>query len=198
MTDKDLDQLLAEGRDEAGDSIVAELGDLRDDAEPSPSFTARVMRDVEGRRRGLLARARDVVLRPRTLRFNVAMALPLGVAATLIVAVVLRDGDPRPATTRDRAASIDAPSDEAVMVSFRLAAPGAQRVAVAGDFNDWNVRAAHLSDGDGDGIWTVTIPVDRGRHAYMFVVDDQTWLVDPDADSVQPDGFGGQNAVLRL
>ena len=38
----------------------------------------------------------------------------------------------------------------------------------------------------------------RGRHQYMFVVDDQEWQTDPRADVRVDDGFGNQNAVVFL
>ena len=198
MSDKELEELRAGDGAEGDDPIDAALAGLRDEAGPGPSFTARVMQEIDRRERGWLARARDAVLRPRVLRFNVVMALPLGVAATLLVALLVRGGEPGAPAATGPAQAAEAAPPRAVLVSFRLPAPGAERVAVAGDFNDWDVHRAPLRDDDGDGIWTGTVAVEPGRYAYMFVVDGETWVVDPAAAATQPDGFGGHNAVLRL
>ena len=86
---------------------------------------------------------------------------------------------------------------DAVMVRFVLVAKGAQRVTLAGDFNGWSTDATPLVDQRRDGRFVATVPLPRGDHRYMFVVDGQ-WQTDPTADLRRPDGFGGENAVLRL
>ena len=78
-----------------------------------------------------------------------------------------------------------------------MEAPGAQSVAVAGDFSEWEPTFA-LDDADGDGVWTGRVPVRPGVHSYMFLIDGAEWQTDPNADSYQDDGFGNQNAVLAI
>jgi hypothetical protein len=88
--------------------------------------------------------------------------------------------------------------DEVVVyVQFALNAPGAQSVAVAGDFDEWT--GSHtLEDADGDGIWTGRVPLQPGVHAYMFLVDGSTWTTDPEAQRYAEDGFGNRNAILAV
>jgi 1,4-alpha-glucan branching enzyme len=82
-------------------------------------------------------------------------------------------------------------------VRFALSAPGAKGVSVAGSFNGWDAGANLLDDGDGDGVWTVTIPLPAGRHEYLFVVDGTRWMLDPSAPRAA-DGFGGVNSAVTV
>jgi hypothetical protein len=65
-------------------------------------------------------------------------------------------------------------------VLFVVPALGASRVAVVGDFNAW--EETPLSDENGDGIWTASIPLSPGRYEYAFVIDGRWWGQDPSAD----------------
>lgn len=60
---------------------------------------------------------------------------------------------------------------------FTLAAPGAKGVSVVGDFSAWQPIA--LFDHDGDGVWSVTVALPRGRYEYAFIVDGRWVGQDP-------------------
>jgi len=87
-------------------------------------------------------------------------------------------------------------------VLFVLPALDAANVAVVGNFNAWEGTA--LSDPDGDGIWTASVPLSPGRYEYAFIIDGQWWGQDPLADeyiqsfgeysSVRYIGRGGDDA----
>lgn len=84
-----------------------------------------------------------------------------------------------------------------VYAEFVLRAPEADSVAVAGTFTDWRPSVA-LRDPDGNGVWSARVPLEAGRHEYMFVVDGQRWVTDPNAERYAEDGFGRRNAVLAV
>jgi hypothetical protein len=65
------------------------------------------------------------------------------------------------------------------LVRFIFVAPGASRVAVAGDFNRWSPRATPLVAAESGGVWAVTVALAPGRHRYAFVVDDTQWVREP-------------------
>jgi hypothetical protein len=88
-------------------------------------------------------------------------------------------------------------SEQPVVVRFMLEARGARQVTVAGSFNEWNTDALKLDDINHDGVFVATVPLPAGIHEYMFVVDGE-WVTDPAASERRPDGFGRQNALLRL
>jgi hypothetical protein len=87
-------------------------------------------------------------------------------------------------------------------VLFVLPALNAENVAVVGNFNAWEGTA--LSDPDGDGIWTASVPLAPGRYEYAFIIDGRWWGQDPLADeyiqsfgeysSVRYIGRGGDDA----
>lgn len=60
---------------------------------------------------------------------------------------------------------------------FTVAALGAKEVALVGDFSAW--QPISLFDHDGDGVWSVTVALPRGRYEYAFVVDGRWVGQDP-------------------
>jgi hypothetical protein len=85
-------------------------------------------------------------------------------------------------------------SSEGALFSFK-APTGAKAVYLAGEFNGWRPDLDLMSDEDGDGVWTITYPLDSGTYQYKFVADGQ-WFQDPNNPEAAPDGFGGNNSVL--
>jgi hypothetical protein len=85
---------------------------------------------------------------------------------------------------------------QAQAVRFTVAAPGAQRVSLVGDFNEWNPGATALRDSS--GTWTVVIPVAPGRHQYGFVIDGSRWIPDPAAPQSADADFGSPNSVVYV
>lgn len=115
--------------------------------------------------------------------------------------VAMRPREVTMASDRERATTditATAAEPKTVPVRFVLPAHGAHAVAVAGDFNRWQPQDASLRDDDGDGVFVGTLRLLPGTYAYMFVVDGERWVSDPYATNVRDDGFGHQNAVLRI
>ncbi|HUI05995.1 MAG TPA: glycogen-binding domain-containing protein [Verrucomicrobiae bacterium] len=78
-------------------------------------------------------------------------------------------------------------------IEFKLHAPRAKSVGVAGSFNAWDATKTPLrSDNGGD--WRATLALAPGRHEYRFVVDGH-WVTDPAAEETAPNPFGGRNSV---
>ncbi|MEM9378962.1 MAG: alpha amylase N-terminal ig-like domain-containing protein [Planctomycetota bacterium] len=73
----------------------------------------------------------------------------------------------------------------------------AENVALAGGFNGWS-QTEHPMKRGADGRWSVELDVPSGVWSYKFVVDGARWIADPDNPDREPDGFGAENAVLRL
>lgn len=51
-------------------------------------------------------------------------------------------------------------------------------VALAGPFNNWSTTANPMTKDD-DGVWSIVVNLDPGKHEYKFVVDNQ-WIADPE------------------
>lgn len=84
------------------------------------------------------------------------------------------------------------------LVHFQLHAPGAQRVELVGDFNNWTPGAIRLQGPDASGHWTANVELPEGHYEYQFLVNGKTWVTDPNATSHRPDGFGRDNAVVDV
>jgi hypothetical protein len=82
-----------------------------------------------------------------------------------------------------------------VFVQFRLDAPDAGGVRLAGSFTGWEPE--HTLHQMAPGIWSILVPLEPGVHDYVFVVDGEEWVVDPAAPAVD-DGFGGVNSRLSV
>jgi hypothetical protein len=83
----------------------------------------------------------------------------------------------------------------AVYVQFRLEAPNAEQVMLAGSFTDWKPR--YRLHETAPGVWSILVPLPPGVHDYTFVVDGSQWIPDPHAPQV-PDHFGGANSRLTI
>ncbi|MBN1504413.1 MAG: alpha amylase N-terminal ig-like domain-containing protein, partial [Candidatus Eisenbacteria bacterium] len=82
---------------------------------------------------------------------------------------------------------------------FTFSPPGrAESVTLAGSFNNWSREAQPMTLNPATGAWTVTIELMEGEYQYKFVVDGSKWFQDPAQELKAPDGFGGDNSVLRV
>jgi hypothetical protein len=176
------------------EDLVSRLASLRETT-PPPSLVPRVMQRIAEPARATLW---TWLRRPRRFELQLSpLALGgLAVAGLLLVALVARA--PRPASVASgRPTAAAAAQAEVVLVRFVLVTPGAHRVALAGDFNDWASGHTLLEDVDGRGTFAANLWLPRGAHEYMFVVDGQ-WVPDPSAPARAPDGFGRTNSRLWL
>lgn len=194
------DMLPPDGADEARAwETLLERSGLRETRAPA-GLEARVMRALPaGGPAPALRRAARWLLQPRSVRVRPVTA---GLAAAALAALLLvRPTAGPPERTGDAAgppvAGVTA-TPAPVYVQFTLSAPAARTVAVAGDFNGWSASTHLLRDPDGDGVWTVMVPLAPGIHEYMFVVDDERWVTDPRAADHLDDGFGMRNAVITV
>ena len=83
-----------------------------------------------------------------------------------------------------------------IPVEFRCEAPGAEKVYLAGDFNDWRAGELRL-DRDENGVWRIELHMAPGRYEYRLIVDGE-WQDDPHAATRVPNQFGTSNCVLEI
>ncbi len=168
------------------------------------SFTPEVMRALpEGTKESLPRTSRgrlpsrndwkgfrDFFFRERMVRWNMAAAL-----ATVFLAVVILGGVL--SYRKDMQSPYSNSSGSAVTARFKFYSPDAKRVSIAGDFNKWNIDEGTMKR-RGKGTWTIEIPLTPGAYNYMFVVDGDVWVTDPEAEAYRDDGFGYKNSVVRV
>jgi len=83
-----------------------------------------------------------------------------------------------------------------IPVDFRyLADRELKSVNLAGGFNNWNKGATPMRLG-ANNVWTTRLTLAPGKHYYKFVIDGETWIVDPKAKKNEDDGNGNVNSVV--
>jgi len=86
---------------------------------------------------------------------------------------------------------------EKPQVMFKLFAPNAKSVYVAGTFNKWVTDETSAMKKLDSGIWIKIIPLPEGTYRYKFVVDG-VWRQDPANTVTEGDSMGGKNSVLSV
>ncbi|HCT29344.1 MAG TPA: hypothetical protein DIW31_01100 [Bacteroidales bacterium] len=71
----------------------------------------------------------------------------------------------------------------------------AQRVYVAGSFNNWNPDELKMSRTKSG--WVLPMFLREGTHAYKFIIDG-TWIIDPANSVSRPDGRGNINSFVGI
>jgi len=82
------------------------------------------------------------------------------------------------------------------VVRFELADAQAQKVCIAGSFNDWRPDVSEMVR-IGDGKWWKDLSLSPGEYEYRFVIDGN-WVTDPECPQERENGFGEKNSVLRV
>ncbi|HEX6573530.1 MAG TPA: glycogen-binding domain-containing protein [Gemmatimonadaceae bacterium] len=85
-------------------------------------------------------------------------------------------------------------------VHFILVNDAADQVFLVGDFNGWSKTQTPLVRAANKSSWTVSVPLQQGRHEYAFVVKDDSgehWVADPLVPAVEDD-FGTESSIVRV
>ena len=81
-------------------------------------------------------------------------------------------------------------------VLFKVHAPAAANVSVAGTFNDWEPAAIKLGY-NSNGVYTTMVLLPLGRYEYKYVVNGE-WRNGADGSEQTPNAFGTANNVLHV
>ena len=107
------------------------------------------------------------------------------------------------AETPELGASVNKSVATVTGVTFRVWAPNAKAVAVAGDFNNWSTTSLPLAKEPGspwNGIWTATVAAARPGDAYKYFITPSlgaaVWKKDPRARQVRTQSDGTQASVI--
>ena len=166
-------------------------------ATPLPAAEARrraIARAVTEGQRGRRAAGLGTWFEP-TLSLRPAVALAAAIALFAGGAFVARWIESRPGRMPALGRSAAAPS-AARAVRFVFVDRTASQVAIVGDFNGWDARAARLRAQPGGGTWSITLDLTPGWHSYAFVVDGAEWVPDPHAPRAPADDFGTPRSVV--
>lgn len=88
------------------------------------------------------------------------------------------------------------PGCDKVRVTFELpSCIWADRIFVAGDFNEWS-RTAHPMKQGRDGVWRTTLELAPGRRfQFRYLIDGQ-WQTDWHADGSITNSYGSDNSLV--
>jgi hypothetical protein len=120
------------------------------------------------------------------------------IAAGLLLAVVLRHSEEPSTLAGSSGVEAAAATGDARQVYLRLDAPASSRVAVVGDFNDWDPAATPLRPTGDDGTWVVELRLKPGRYHYTFLIDGRRWERDPREAPAAESDFGAPVSVLTV
>ena len=172
-----------------------------------PDLSARVMASLpaQGPRPRPWARAmeglREALWSVRTFTVTWRPAYALGGVAAMVGLLSLWPAGaggpitPSAVTGGNMVATTTEAERPALYVQFRLDAPEADRVELAGSFTGWTPEYELVETAE--GVWTALIPLEPGVHDYTFVINGEQWVLDPYAPQVDDD-FGGSNNRLFL
>lgn len=82
-------------------------------------------------------------------------------------------------------------------VRFEARCPGAEKVFLAGDFNNWDPSARRMKRiRRGEDVFVARIDLEPGRYEFKYVVDGE-WCCCPRAERV-PNALGDENSVIEV
>ena len=168
--------------------LVADLPDR----EPPEALAQAVMGNIQPKHLGLMGK---ILWKLRTpISFSPFKILALGAsfaAAIFLAAVFLR-------ISLEKQTVVFEPPKNLSSVVFTLEMPDASSVHVVGSFNGWKPEGIPMRWDDAQKLWTLSLPLERGRYEYAFLVDGKKLVQDPKALLQQEDGFGNRNSVLII
>ncbi|MFN2566348.1 MAG: isoamylase early set domain-containing protein [Gemmatimonadaceae bacterium] len=175
------------------------VSELRDDVGVRAAWRKDVLGEVEAMPRPARRAPGDkgwTISPPAAIAAALAFTA-LGAAGAVGV-LSLRDDQGRVTSAeRPEAVSQSAVRSRMHSVRFALVAPGASRVSLVGDFNQWDASATPMRQlGDGR-LWLVEVPLPPGRHVYAFVVDGDV-TPDPAAPRAGEEDFGVPSSVVLV
>jgi len=87
-------------------------------------------------------------------------------------------------------------SGKSRIIHFEFQDGDAQKVFIAGTFNEWHPNASEMI-AIGNGKWMKDLTLNPGEYEYRFVADGR-WINDPGCKREKPNGFGESNSVILV
>jgi 1,4-alpha-glucan branching enzyme len=82
-------------------------------------------------------------------------------------------------------------------VTFAIEAPKANKVMLAGSFNNWDHTSMPLKRTNKEGLWAKDMVLNPGKYEYKFVVDGN-WINDPRNRKTIRNPFGTENSLIEV
>lgn len=87
----------------------------------------------------------------------------------------------------------------ACRVTFEVPAEtNAETACLCGEFNEWD-KTAHPMKRRKDGRFSLTVSLKPGQeYRFRYLLDDERWENDGDADAYVPNPFGSEDSVVKV
>lgn len=82
-------------------------------------------------------------------------------------------------------------------VKFSFSVENAETIEILGLNSDWKNAIIMSKKKDGTFSADVNLPKET-RHEFKYLVNDTEWVNEPEADSFEPNNYGGSNSVIKL
>lgn len=82
-------------------------------------------------------------------------------------------------------------------VKFAFKPENAETVEILGLNSDWNNAVVMTKKKDGSFSVDVTLPKDS-KHEFKYLVDETSWINDPEADGETPNQYGSTNSYITV
>jgi len=82
-------------------------------------------------------------------------------------------------------------------VKFLFTVENAETIEILGLNSDWENSVIMSKKKDGSFSADVNLPKDS-KHEFKYLVNETEWVNEPEADSLEPNAFGGSNSVIVL
>ena len=82
-------------------------------------------------------------------------------------------------------------------VKFTLNVENAETIEIVGLNSDWQNSIIMSKKKDGSFTCDVSLPKNT-QHEFKYLVNETTWINEPEADSQNPNDFGGSNSVIII
>jgi hypothetical protein len=82
-------------------------------------------------------------------------------------------------------------------VKFAFKVENAETIEILGLNSDWENSVIMSKKKDGSFSADVNLPKDS-KHEFKYLVNETEWINEPEADSTEPNVYGGTNSVIVL
>jgi 1,4-alpha-glucan branching enzyme len=82
------------------------------------------------------------------------------------------------------------------IIDFKLVAPFAKSVMLAGTFNNWSDTSLKMNKDD-KGVWRAKLKLKPGSYEYKFVIDGN-WMTDPENMFTSVSSSGIVNSIVEV
>lgn len=170
------------------DDVIIQSIQIAPEEDPPDGLYLRIMEGLAPKRPSLWTRMRLWLIRPQVLTVRPLTAIPaVTLALALIVLAVVKSQPP-----------VEDVAMRLATVRFILHDTDmhARNVSVIGSFNNWRADRSVMWYSSEAKAWILEAQLPPGDHEYLFLVNGEQLVPDPNAPMTSDDGFGNRNSIM--